>query len=174
MVLARKSVVFLSFSSLSFAASSFFPALSLTFLACRRTSREAGSGESLCFFLLFFFLFIVPLIIIDFSSTGDWRSVGVIIPCHYYSSFVSTDVSRFVEHWQLAKRRRHYSSSSSSFVSTDVSRLFQHWRLATGDWLRVRTSLSFSVLFILYPIFRVFAEFSRFDVALPQAEKVGK
>ena len=102
MVLARMSVVFLSFSSFSFAASSFFLALSLTFLACRRTSREAGSGESLCFFLLFFFLFIVPLIIIDFSSTGDWRSVGVIIPCHYYSSFVSTDVSRLFQHWRLA------------------------------------------------------------------------
>ena len=84
---------------------------------------------------------------LDSLSTGNWRSVGVIIlplPLHLFPLM-------FLD----------------CFSTGD-------WRLATGDWLRVRTSLSFSVLFILYPIFRVFAEFSRFDVALPQAEKVGK
>ena len=33
--------------------------------------------------------------------TGDWQSIGVFITCHYSFLFISIDISRFVEHWQL-------------------------------------------------------------------------
>ena len=43
----------------------------------------------------------VPLILVDFSSTGDWRNVGAFLTRHRSSSssYILADVSRVFEHW---------------------------------------------------------------------------